>query len=413
MAFTRAVPDQFTHHSESWRYPPDEKNLTDMAKKPFCYLDNNATTRVAPEVLEAMMPAFTENWGNPSSAYGFGSRVSRLIDESREKLAALINADPREIVFTSCGTESNNTAFNSALRSQPDKRHLVTTAVEHSANIKFGKHLIEQGYEVTFLPVEEDGLPDLCRLQDSIRPDTALVSVMYANNETGVILPLDEISAFVRAKGVLFHSDAVQALGKIPIDVRSLGIDMMSLSAHKLYAPKGVGALFVRNGVKLHPYLIGGGQERGRRGGTENVPYIIGFGRAAELAKELIETCHSTTRALRDRMENTLLREIPRVARNGSKDRRLGNTSNLSFAGLEAEAILKKLDQLGICASSGSACSTGSLAPSHVLTAMGLPPARALGSIRFSLGRENTDADVDYLLEHLPKIIEQLRAETP
>jgi cysteine desulfurase len=384
-----------------------------MAEKPFCYLDNNATTRVAPEVLEAMMPAFTENWGNPSSAYGFGSRVSRLIEDAREKLATLINADPKEIVFTSCGTESNNTAFFSALRIHPDKKHILTTAVEHSANIKYGKQLIELGYEVTFLPVEEDGLPDLCRLQESIRPDTALVSVMYANNETGVILPLEEISAFVRSKGVLFHSDAVQAAGKIPIDVRSLRLDFISLSAHKLYAPKGIGALFVRNGVKLHPYLVGGGQERGRRGGTENVPYILGFGRAAEMAKELIGTGHSKPRALRDRMENTILREIPGVARNGSKERRLCNTSNLSFAGLEAEAILKKLDHLGICASSGSACSTGSLAPSHVLTAMGLPPARALGSVRFSLGRESTDADVDYLLQHLPSIINQLRAEKP
>lgn len=384
-----------------------------MSEKPFCYLDNNATTRVATEVLEAVMPALTENWGNPSSAYAFGSRVSRVIEEAREKLASLIHADPKEIVFTSCGTESNNTAFNSALQSQPGKRHILTTAVEHSANIKFGKHLIEQGYDVTFLPVEEDGLPDLCRLQESIRPDTALVSVMYANNETGVIFPLDEIAAFVRARGILFHSDAVQAAGKIPLDVRSLGVDFMSLSGHKLFAPKGIGALFVRNGVKLHPYLIGGGQERGRRGGTENVPYILGFGRAAELAQELIEPCDTKIRALRDRMENAIMKEIPGVARNGSKTRRLCNTSNVSFAGLEAEAILKKLDQAGICASSGSACATGSLSPSHVLIAMGLSPARALGSVRFSLGRDNTDQDIDYLLMHLPKIIEQLRAETP
>ncbi len=384
-----------------------------MSEEPFCYLDNNATTPVAREVVEAMLPAFTENWGNPSSAYAFGSRVGRLIEDAREKVAALINAAPKEVVFTSCGTESNNTAFHSALQTQPGKRHVLTTAVEHSANLKYGKHLVELGYDVTFLPVEEDGLPDLCRLQESIRPDTALVSVMYANNETGVVFPLDEISAFVRARGVLFHSDAVQAAGKIPLDVQSLGVDFMSLSGHKLFAPKGIGALFVRNGVKFHPYLIGGGQERGRRGGTENVPYILGLGRAAQLARDLIEPCDTKIRALRDRMENTMMREIPGVSRNGSRTRRLCNTSNVSFAGLEAEAILKKLDHIGICASSGSACTTGSLSPSHVLIAMGLSPARALGSVRFSLGRDNTEEDVDYLLTHLPGIIRQLRAETP
>lgn len=384
-----------------------------MAEQHFCYLDNNATTRIAPEVLDAMMPAFTEDWGNASSAYEFGTRVSRMIEEARTTVAQLVGAEPREIIFTSCGTESNNTAINSALRLNPQKRHVLTTAVEHSANIKFGKHLIQQGFEVTFLPVEPDGTLDIHLLEQSIRPDTAIVSVMYANNETGVLFPIEEVAAICRYKEVPFHTDAVQTPGKIKLDVKALDVDFLSLSGHKLHAPKGIGMLYVRSGVRLLPYVIGGGQERGRRGGTENVPYILGFGRAAELAMNSIAEENIRVRALRDRMEESILRSIPAAARNGSRDQRLCNTANISFPNIESEAILKKLDQVGICASSGSACTTGSLEPSHVLMAMGMPAGRALGSLRFSLGIYNTDKDVDHLLKHLPRIIEELRAETP
>ncbi len=384
-----------------------------MAAKNLCYLDNNATTQIAPEVLDAMLPAFTEHWGNASSAYEFGTRVSRLIEDARGEVAALIGAEPKEVVFTSCGTESNNTAINSALRLNPQKRHVLTTAVEHSANIKFGKHLIQQGYDVTFLPVEPDGSLDLHLLEQSIRPDTAIVSAMYANNETGVIFPIEEIAAICRYKEVAFHTDAVQTPGKLKLDVKALNVDFLSLSGHKLHAPKGIGMLYVRSGAKLQPYLIGGGQERGRRGGTENVPYILGFGRAASLAMNSIAEENIRVRALRDRLEENILRNIPGAARNGSRDDRLCNTSNISFPNIEAEAILKKLDQLGICASSGSACTTGSLDPSHVLIAMGMPPARALGSVRFSLGIYNTDEDIEHLLTHLPGIIVELRAESP
>jgi cysteine desulfurase len=387
--------------------------MSSMADPHFCYLDNNATTRIAPEVLDAMLPALTEHWGNPSSAYEFGTRTARMIDEAREQVAALVGAEPREIVFTSCGTESNNAAIHSALRLNPGKRHVVTTAVEHSANIKYGRHLIQQGYEVTFLPVEPDGSLDVHLLEQAIRPDTAIVSVMYANNETGVIFPIEEIAAICRYKEVPCHTDAVQTPGKLKLDVKALDVDFLSLSGHKLHAPKGIGMLYVRSGARLQPYVIGGGQERGRRGGTENVPYIIGFGRAAELAANSIAEENIRVRALRDRLEETILRTIPGAARNGARDERLCNTSNISFPNLEAEAILKKLDQAGICAASGSACTTGSLDPSHVLIAMGMSPARALGSVRFSLGIYNKDADIDYVLAKLPGLIEELRAETP
>jgi len=384
-----------------------------MAETQLCYLDNNATTRIAPEVLDAMLPALTEHWGNASSAYEFGTRVSRMIEEARAEVAALIGAEPREVLFTSCGTESNNTVLNSALRLEPRKRHVLTTAVEHSANIKFGRHLRQQGYDVTFLPVESDGSLDLHLLEQSIRPDTAIVSAMYANNETGVIFPIEEIAAICRYKEVPFHTDAVQTPGKVKLNVKALHVDFLSLSGHKLHAPKGIGLLYVRSGARLQPYLIGGGQERGRRGGTENVPYILGFGRAARLAVDSIAEENIRVRALRDRLEETILRTIPGAARNGARDERLCNTSNISFPNVEAEAILKKLDQVGICASSGSACTTGSLDPSHVLIAMGMSPARALGSVRFSLGIYNTDEDVDHLLAHLPRIVAELKAESP
>ena len=384
-----------------------------MSEPKTFYFDNNATTRVAPEVIDAMLPFLRDLWGNASSAYRFGQQVKKPLDDARAQLAALINADPKEIVFTSCGTESNNTAIHSALALNPGKRHVVTTAVEHSANIKYGEFLQRRAYDVTYLPVESDGSIDLCILDQSIRTDTAIVSIMWANNETGVIFPIDEIAAICRSKGVLFHTDAVQTPGKLKLDVKSTGVDFLSLSAHKLHAPKGIGLLYVKKKAKFQPYIIGGQQERGRRGGTENVPYIIGFGRAAELALATLEEENSRVRALRDRLEQTILSTIPNTVRNGSKEPRLPNTSNIAFDFVEAEAVLLILDQFGICASSGSACTTGSVDPSHVLTAMKVNPMRARGSVRFSLGIYNTSEDVDYLLQHLPGIIAKLRAISP
>ncbi len=381
-----------------------------MSDKAICYLDNNATTRVAPEVVEAMLPYLTEQWGNPSSAYSFGKQVGRALDAAREKVAALINADPREIIFTSCGTEGNNTAIHSALVTQPGKRHIVTTAVEHSANIKLCAQLEKRGYELTLLPVDSLGELDVHLLHESIRKDTAIVSVMYANNETGVVFPIEEIAAICRARGVLFHTDAVQTAGKFKLDVRQLGADFLSLSAHKLHAPKGVGMLFARRGVPFSSLITGGGQEQARRGGTENVPYIVGFGRAAELAMESLGDV-PRIKSLRDRMEQGLLALIPNSRRNGIKEPRLPNTSNIAFSDCEGEGILLLLDRAGICASSGSACTTGSLEPSHVLTAMGLSRDLAKGSIRLSLSKYNSDADVDRVLRELPVIISKLRGE--
>ncbi|MDE2680618.1 MAG: cysteine desulfurase NifS [Verrucomicrobiota bacterium] len=384
-----------------------------MSNEPFYYFDNNATTRVAPEVLEAMLPFLTEQWGNPSSAYTFGNRLVGAVDAAREQVAALINADLREIIFTSCGTESSNAALNSVLLTRPGKRHLVTTAVEHSANLKFGEAFEKRGGEVTWLPVDRAGQLDVHELHEAIREDTAAVTVMLANNETGVIFPIEEIAAMCRAKNVLFHTDAVQTPGKLKLDVKAMGVDFMSLSAHKLHAPKGIGMLYVRRGTPWQPYVMGGGQESGRRGGTENVAQIVAFGRAAEMAMASLENDTSRIRALRDRMEASIMSSIEGVTRNGAKEPRLLNTSNLSFANCEAEAILLLLDREGICASSGSACTTGSLAPSHVLTAMGVSPEHALGSVRLSLSKYTTDAEVDFLLEKLPDMIAKLRGASP
>jgi cysteine desulfurase len=384
-----------------------------MSHSKTVYFDNNATTRVAPEVLEAMIPFLRERWGNPSSVYGFGKEVASEIETAREKVAALLNADPREIIFTSCGTESNNAAIHSALMTHPQKRHVLTTAVEHSANVNFCKSLQKQKYDVTFLPVESDGGLDLHLLEKSIRSDTAIVSVMWANNETGVLFPVEEIAAICRSKGVLFHTDAVQTPGKLKIDVKDLGVDLLSLSAHKLHAPKGIGLLYVKHKTKYQPYVIGGHQEQGRRGGTENVPYIVGFGRAAELALANLRDEEVRIRALRDQLERGIMQNISGAVRNGSKDTRLPNTSNISFEGVEAEGILLLLDQAGICVSSGSACTSGSLDPSHVLVAMGCSVARARSSVRFSLGIYNTEAEVNYVLQKLPPIIAKLRAQSP
>ena len=377
------------------------------------YFDNNATTRIAPEVVDAMIPFLREMWGNPSSAYAFGAQVHGHVEKAREKVAALINADPKEITFTSCGTESNNSAIHSALLTNPGKKHVITTAVEHSANINFGDYLQKRGYEVTYLPVDSDGHLDLGLLDKSIRPDTAIVSIMWANNETGVVFPIEEIAAICRSKGVLCHTDAVQTPGKLKIDVKALGVDFLSLSAHKLHAPKGIGLLYVKRRTKYQPYVIGGHQERGKRGGTENVANIVAFGRAAELAMATLEEENTRVRALRDKLETFILTNIPNTIRNGAKEPRLPNTTNICFEFVEAEAILLLLDREGICASSGSACTTGSLDPSHVLSAMGISPMRARGSVRFSLGLYNTEEEVDHLIKTLPPIIAKLRAISP
>jgi cysteine desulfurase len=384
-----------------------------MNQPAIYYFDNNATTRVAPEVVDAMIPFLREHWGNPSSTYVFGREVGEHVDQARARVAALINAESREIIFTSCGTESNNSAIHSALITQPEKRHVLTTAVEHSANTHFCALLQKRGYTVTFLPVGLDGALDLQQLEAAIRPDTALVSVMWANNETGVLFPVRHIATICRRKGTLFHTDAVQTPGKLKMDVRELDVDFLSLSAHKLHAPKGIGLLYVKRRVKYQPYVVGGGQERGRRGGTENVASIVAFGRAAELAMASLPDENTRIRALRDRLEDGILAGIPGTSRNGAKEPRLPNTSNVAFDGVEAEGILMLLDQAGICASSGSACTTGSLDPSHVLTAMGCSAARARSSIRFSLGIYNTGEEVDYVLQHLPGIIAKLRANAP
>jgi cysteine desulfurase len=374
------------------------------------YFDNNATTRVAPEVVETMLPFLKEFWGNPSSAYWFGHQLSTQLDEARNRVAALLNAEPRELVFTSGGTESNNAAIQSAACFRPEKRHVITTAVEHPSVLRFCQVLRRQGCETTFLPVDAHGNLDIKDLERALRPDTALVSVMYANNETGVLFPIEEISALCRDKDVLFHTDAVQAAGKLPLDVKQLGVDFLSLSAHKLHAPKGIGVLYIKRGVGFHPYIVGGSQERGRRGGTENVANIAAFGRAAELALNGLTEEVLRMKGLRDRLEKGILAKVPGCSLNGVLDSRLPNTTNITFDGVEAEGILMLLDQAGICASSGSACATGSLEPSHVLVAMGRSAASARSSVRFSLGRYNTEAEVGQVLEKLPPIVAKLRA---
>jgi cysteine desulfurase len=374
------------------------------------YFDNNATTRIAPEVVEVMLPFLRERWGNPSSAYTFGHELTGPLEEARTRVAALIHAEPREIVFTSCGTESINAALHSALAIQPGKRHVVTTAVEHSATIQFCEFLKKQGYRVECLPVNTDGGLDLRLLERSICAETAIVSVMLANNETGVLFPVSEVAALCRSKEVLCHTDAVQAPGKVKIDVKQLGVDFLSLSGHKLHAPKGIGLLYVKRHTKYQPYIMGGGQERGRRGGTENVANIVAFGRAAELAMGILQDESSRVKALRDRLEAGILGVIPGTALNGAAEPRLPNTTNIAFEGVEAEGILLLLDQAGVCASSGSACTAGSLDPSHVLMAMGCGAGRARGSIRFSLGVYNTQEEIDYVHKQLPRIIAKLRA---
>lgn len=385
---------------------------TDRAR-PVIYLDNNATTKVAPEVLEAMMPALTELYGNASSMHTFGGQMGRHISLARERTAELLGAQPEELIFTSCGTESDNTAIWSALETQPEKKHFITTRVEHPGVLALGGVLEKQGYEVTWLGVDGRGRLSLSELAQAIRKDTALVSVMYANNETGTIFPMDSIASIVKEKGALLHVDAVQAAGKVAIDLGKTPIDYLALSGHKLHAPKGIGVLYVRRGTRFRPFLRGGHQERGRRSGTENVPYIIGLGKACELALANMGEEQTRVAALRDRLEQGLLARIPNAVVNGDVENRLPNTSSIAFEAIEGESMLLMLDQYGICASSGSACTSGSLEPSHVLRAMGVPFTHAHGSIRFSLSRYNTEAEIDRVIEVFPPIVETLRKMSP
>jgi cysteine desulfurase len=382
------------------------------------YLDNNATTAVAPEVIDAMMPFLRDLYGNPSSIHTFGGQVARHVELARERLAALLGADPTEIIFTSCGTESDSTAIRSALACYPDRHHVITTRVEHPAVRSLCQWLGQSGagrmaYRVTELPVDAQGMLNLDEFKAALDDDTAIVSVMWANNETGVLFPIQEIGALCRERGVLFHTDAVQAVGKLPIDLAKQPVDMLALSGHKLHSPKGIGALYVRRGTRFAPYLMGGHQENNRRGGTESVPLIVGLGRAAELAMKNMKEEQTRVRALRDRLEKGLMAKAPGARLNGHPDFRLPNTTNISFEYVEGEAILLMLDQHGVCASSGSACTTGSLEPSHVLRAMGVPFTAAHGSVRFSLSVYNKQEEIDTVVEVLPPIIRRLREISP
>ena len=379
------------------------------------YLDNNATTQCAPAVVEAMLPYFSEKYGNASSMHTFGGGNRHAIDTARQQVADLIGAaHAEEIIFTSCATESDNTAIFSAVHTQPKKKHIITSAVEHPAVMEPYKYLEAKGYRVDFIGVDELGRFDMARFQSVLDEDTVLVSVMWANSETGTIFPIADIARLAHEKGALFHTDAVQAVGKIPVNVQEADIDMLSLSGHKFHGPKGVGALYVRRGTLFMPYLMGGHQERHRRAGTENVPYIVGLGKAAELAQQRLSDGTSRRIAtLRDKLEKGILATVPDVKVNGDPVHRVPNTTNISFGYIEGESILMYLNDLGICASSGSACTSGSLEPSHVLRAMGVPFQFAHGSIRFSLSDQTTEADIDLVLKELPAIIERLRKISP
>ena len=388
----------------------------DCGSDKVIYMDNNATTKVAPEVVDAMMPFLTDCYGNPSSMHTFGGQVGRVVNEARENIANLLGAEPDEIIFTSCGTESDSTAVLSALQTYPEHRQVVTTRVEHPAVKNLCDNLDSltgHKHKITRLQVDGDGTLDLDQYRENLTEDTAIVSAMWANNETGVIFPVEEMAAMAKELGVLFHTDAVQAVGKIPINLKDSTIDFLSVSGHKLHAPKGIGVLYVRKGTPFIPFLNGGHQEHGRRGGTENVASIVGLGMACKLAAEKLEEENTRVKYLRDKLEAGLLENIPRSMLNGHKTDRLPNTANISFEYVEGEAILLHMNRYNICASSGSACTSGSLEPSHVLRAMGVPFTAAHGSIRFSLSIYNTEDEVDFILEKMPPIIANLRAMSP
>jgi len=377
------------------------------------YMDNNATTKVADEVIEEMTPYLGRLYGNPSSMHSFGGQVSKKIRQARERVASLLGCEADEIVFTSCGTESDNTAIRGVLATNRDKRKIITTRVEHPAVLGTCRELEHHGYTIIEIGVDKQGRLDLDELRDRIDDDTAIVSVMQANNETGVIFPIDQIAAMVKAKGVTFHTDAVQAVGKIPMNLARSSIDLLSLSGHKLHAPKGVGVLYIKRGTRLAPFMLGGHQEGGKRGGTENVPGIIALGKACQLAQENLEEENTKVRRLRDKLEKMIMASCPDSMINGDTEHRLPNTLNVSFEYIEGEAILLMLNKFGICASSGSACTSGSLEPSHVLRAMGVPFTAAHGSIRFSLSRYNTEDEVDFVADKMPEIVKKLRDLSP
>lgn len=383
--------------------------------KKVVYLDNNATTQCAPAVVEAMLAYFSEKYGNASSMHSFGGENRHVIDKARHEVAAFINAAyDDEIIFTSCASESDNTAIFSAVRANREKKHIITSAVEHPAVMEPFHYLQSQGYRVDYIGVDELGRFNMEQFKSVLDEDTALVSVMWANSETGTIFPIQEIAKLTHEKGALFHTDAVQAVGKIPVDVQAAGVDMLSLSAHKFHGPKGIGVLYVKRGTRFLPYLMGGHQEKHRRAGTENVPYIVGIAKAAELAqKRLTDGTMDQVAALRDRLEQGILATIPDVKVNGDPQHRVPNTTNISFGYIEGESILMYLNDFGICASSGSACTSGSLEPSHVLRAMKVPFQFAHGSIRFSLSDQTTKADIDLVLKELPPIIKRLREISP
>ena len=378
------------------------------------YLDHSATTAVKPEVLEAMIPYFTENYGNPSSIYLKGREGKNAIENARDKVAKAIGATSREIFFTASGSESDNWAIRGvALANTKKGRHIITSNIEHHAVLNTCKRLEKDGFEVTYLPVEKNGILDSAKVEAAIRPDTTLVTVMYVNSEIGTIQPINEIGKITRAKGVYFHTDAVQAIGHIPIDVASLNVDLLSLTAHKFYGPKGIGSLYIKNGTKIQPLIYGGNQERARRAGTENVAGIVGLGKAIELATTDIEAHNKKLIALRDRTIEAILTKIPYTRLNGDRYKRVSGNVNISFEFIEGESLLLMLDLKGIAGSSGSACTSGSLDPSHVLLALGLSHEIAHGSLRLTFGDENTDSDVDYLLEMLTGIVDKLRQMSP
>jgi len=377
------------------------------------YLDNNATTQIDPAVLDAMLPYLSEFYGNPSSMHSFGGQVKTALEEARAQVASLLGAQDTEIIFNSCGSEGNNTAIHAALAAQPEKRHIITTAVEHPAILSVCKHLEKKGYDVTYLSVDRQGQLDLMELEAALTGGTALVTTMYANNETGVVFPVEAIALMAKEYGATVHVDAVQAVGKLPIDMSRSAIDLLTLSGHKLHAPKGIGALYVRKGFRFRPFLLGGHQERGRRAGTQNVASIVALGKAAAIAELDLAQGTPSEAALRDRLQRELLATIPDCEVNGGNSPRLPNTTNIGFKYIEGEAILYMLNREGICASSGSACTSGSLDPSHVLMAMGLPYTILHGSIRFSLSRFTTEAEIQHVLAVMPGIVERLRALSP
>lgn len=376
------------------------------------YLDNNATTQVDPAIFEAMMPWLREEYGNPSSVYSLGKRAAAALDTAREQLASLLHCAPDELIFTSCGSESINSAILSAVSIDPDKTHIITSAVEHSATIKLCEHLARRGYEITWLPVDELGRLDTERLESAIRPDTALVTLLWANNETGVLFPIQEIARLTSARKVALHVDAVQGIGKLPLNVGELGVQFLSVSGHKLHCPKGIGALYIHKRTRFTPWLRGS-QESARRGGTQNVSSIVAMGKAAEIAAALLSADPGKTKGLRDRFEQSVLKSVAGAEINGEREHRLPNTTNISFDGIESEGALILLDERGICCSAGSACTSGSVHPSHVLKAMGFSNHRARSSLRFSFGRFNTGEEVDIASAVVPEVIDKLRRLAP